>query len=55
MTVADLLERLVDLPPGAEVFVLLVRDEETVTAPVTDLEEVAEVDGSAVVLRLAEG
>jgi hypothetical protein len=54
MTVADLLERLAEVPATAEVFVLLHRDEEMVTAPIADLVEVTEVDGSAVVFHLVE-
>ncbi len=53
MTAAELNEELTAAHPSAEIFVEVVYDHETLTAAVADVLHVTNVDGSAVVLRLA--
>ena len=55
MTVADLVAQLDAIHPGAEILVLVERDNESsLMAPLTELFEVAQDDGSAIVLRVAQ-
>jgi hypothetical protein len=54
MTVAELYEELIEVQPSAEIFVQVERGDETLTTAVADVLHVTNVDGSAVVLRLAQ-
>ncbi len=54
MTVADLVAQLDAFDPGAEIFVLVERENQaSLMAPVTEVLEVAEDENAVLVLRVA--